>query len=137
MTRRALLILLFLPALARAELVVVMAKNAPVDSLTRAEVQQLFTGRSRVVAGEAVTPLDLPDDHPLRKAFYRQLLGKSPEQMQAYWSRMIFTGKGYPPRKVSGVTEMVVLVESAPDYIGYIDSSRLVKSLKVVYRLPQ
>lgn len=132
-----LVALLLAPLCAAAELVVVMSAEAPVDALTEAEVRQLFTGVTRTVKGHSFTPLDLPAASEVRKRFYRRLAGKSPQQMKAWWARMIFTGKGHPLREVSSSTEQILLVQSAGDYIGYMDSEQLVGSLKVVFRFPE
>lgn len=132
-----LVTLLLMPFPVAAELVVVMSANAPVERLSGAEVRQLFTGVTRSVSEHTFTPLDQPRGSAVREAFYRRLAGRSPEQMKAWWARMIFTGKGHPLREVSGTTELILLVESATDYIGYMENDRLVDSLKVVFRFPE
>ncbi|MDX1804737.1 MAG: hypothetical protein R3292_11695 [Alcanivorax sp.] len=125
---------LLLPALAVAEPVVVIAGNSPIQSLTGDEVRQLFTGQARQVAGHSLTPLDLGGGNPLHERFYSVLMGKSASQMRSYWARMIFTGRGMPPRQLSGVREMQLLVGSNRRYIGYLDAEQVTARLKVVFR---
>lgn len=127
-------LLLMLAAAARAEPVVVVSANSNLDALTQDEVRQIFNGQTRRVSGISVKPLDLPSRGNARDAFYQQVLGKSAEQMKSYWARMIFTGRGMPPREVSSDQEMVVLVGSNRNFVGYLDASRVTPDLKVVYR---
>lgn len=131
------LLVLLVPLRAAAGPVVVMSADAGVERLTELEVRQLFTGATRTVGGHVFTPLDLPRGSEVRERFYQRLVGKTPQQMRAWWARMVFTGKGYPLREVSGITELTLLVESATDYIGYMEAEQMVDSLKVVYRFPE
>lgn len=127
-------LLLMLAAAAQAEPVVVVSANSNLDALTQDEVRQIFNGQTRRVSGVSVKPLDLPSRGADRNDFYQQVLGKSAEQMKSYWARMIFTGRGMPPREVSSDQEMIMLVGSNRNFVGYLDASRVTPDLKVVYR---
>ncbi len=127
-------LLLMLAAAAQAEPVVVVSANSGLDALTQDEVRQIFNGQARRVSGVSVKPLDLPSRGRARNDFYQQVLGKSAEQMKSYWARMIFTGRGMPPREVSSEQEMVLLVGSNRNFVGYLDASLVTPDLKVVYR---
>ena len=134
MKRIILTLLLMLAAAAQAESVVVVSANSSLDALTQDEVRQIFNGQTRRVSGVSVKPLDLPSRGSARDDFYQQVLGKSAEQMKSYWARMIFTGRGMPPREVSSDQEMVMLVGSNRNFVGYLDASLVTPDLKVVYR---
>ena len=137
MLKRLIAALLFtLPMLASAELVVVTSNNATLNSLSENEAKQLFSGQLRQLGGNRVQPLDLPSSNKAREEFYRKLLGRSPEQMRAYWTRLIFTGQGQPPREVSGAQEMTTLLNSSAEFIGYLPAAELTGTMKVLYRLP-
>ena len=127
-------LLLMLASAAQAEPVVVVSANSILDALTQDEVRQIFNGQTRRVSGISVKPLDLPPRGSARADFYQQVLGKSAEQMKSYWARMIFTGRGMPPREVSSDQEMIMLVGSNRNFVGYLDASRVTPDLKVVYR---
>lgn len=94
-------LLLMLATTVQADPVVVVSANSSLGALTQDEVRQIFNGQARRVSGVSVKPLDLPSRGDAREAFYQQVLGKSAEQMKSYWARMIFTGRGMPPREVS------------------------------------
>lgn len=139
MIKRILItVLLSLPLFATAqtviaeELAVIVSKNSPVDSLTDAEIQQLFSGQSRSVGGNSLQPLDLPGGDAQRNAFYQQLLGRSPDQMRSHWARLIFTGKARPPREVNSPREMKTMIESSESFIGYIPAADVNENVKVL-----
>jgi hypothetical protein len=128
-------ILLCLPILSQADIVVVTGNQSKVSSLTENEVRQLFSGQLRTLSGQRVQPLDLPSTNRYREDFYRKLLGRSPDQMKAYWTRLIFTGQGQPPREIAGAQELTTLVNSSGEYIGYLPASEVSDQLRVLYRL--
>ncbi|WP_063519285.1 MULTISPECIES: hypothetical protein [unclassified Alcanivorax] len=127
-------LLLTLSATLHAEPVVVVSASSELTVLTQDEVRQLFNGLTRRASGVALKPLDLPAKSTERTSFYQQVLGKSAEQMKSYWARMIFTGRGMPPREVSSNREMVMLIGSNRNFIGYVDETEVTPQLKVVYR---
>ncbi len=129
-----ILVLIALPLLGNAELVVVTGSNSGITSLTENEVRQLFSGQLKSVAGKRLQPLDLPSNSSDREAFYAKLMGRSPEQMRAYWTRLIFTGQGKPPREVTNAQELTSLVGTG-EYIGYLSAEAATGNVKVLYRL--
>nr|WP_237440540.1 hypothetical protein [Alcanivorax sp. DP30] len=114
--------------------VVVVSADSTIGTLSKSQVRQLFNGQLRRVSGVAVKPLDLPGGGATRDDFYRQVIGKSAEQMKSYWARMIFTGRGMPPREVSSERELGMLVISDPAFVGYLEETRVPSGMKVVYR---
>lgn len=125
---------LLLTGFAQAGIVVVVSKNSDLGGLTRNEVRQIFNGQLNRVGEISVKPLDLPVAASQREVFYQQVIGKSVEQMKSYWARMIFTGRGMPPREVSSDREMTLLVGSDRKFIGYMDEADVTSDLKVVFR---
>ncbi len=125
-----------LPMQVMAEVVVVVAKDSPITSLSENQLRQLYLEGTGRIAGNSVKALDLPEDSRTRKAFYQAAVGKTPAQMKSYWARMIFTGRGVPPRMVSGDRAMQVMLENNPELVGYLPGNQVSSGLKVLYRLP-
>ncbi|TYQ04595.1 UNVERIFIED_ORG: hypothetical protein JN05_04912 [Zoogloea ramigera] len=118
---------------ASAELVVIVsAKRAPV-ALNRGQVSDIFLAQTeRFPNGDSVTPLDLSIDSPLREQFYDKVSAKSPALLRAYWTKMVFTGRGLPPREMATSVAMRRQVAANPSLIGYIDSAALDDSVQIV-----
>lgn len=132
----ALLVLALVPGLAAAEeLVVVVGNDSPVRALTRAQAAQVFLGKPVDLAGlERPVPVDQPEG-PVREAFYERLAGRSPSQMKAYWSKLVFTGKGTPPREIDAGL-VVKAVARDPRLVGYAARRDLDGSVRAVLVLP-
>ena len=120
-----------LPAMAQ-EVVPVVSAKSPVKDLSAAQVADIFLGKtSRFPDGSPATPIDLNEDSPARERFYAQYTGKSPAQVKAHWSKIIFTGRGQPPKQVTSA-EAKKLIADNPNAIGYIDQSQVDSSVRVL-----
>ncbi len=127
---------LFCPLLANAGTIVVAADHSDLASLSKSEVRQLYMGNTNNAGGYKVTLLDMPEGSTLRKSFYSRVAGKNESQLKSYWARMIFTGRGTPPRQVGGPMEMVRSLKADPHALGYMDEGDLQPGVKVLLRLP-
>ncbi|MEC4724977.1 hypothetical protein HWQ46_05345 [Shewanella sp. D64] len=54
--------------------------------------------------------------------------------MDAYWARLLFSGRSAPPEEVNSPEKLVMGIKGTMQGIGYISSRDLTNSLKVVYR---
>ena len=52
--------------------------------------------------------------------------------MKAYWSKLVFTGKGTPPAELANEAAVLSHVAANPDAIGYVDAASVDGSVKVV-----
>jgi ABC-type phosphate transport system substrate-binding protein len=116
-----------------ADVVAVVSAKSRVTALNADQVADIFLGKtSHFPDGTQATPVDQSEDSPARERFYAQFTGKSPAQVKAYWSKMIFTGRGQPPRQVPSNTDAKKYVAQNPNAIGYIDVSQVDDSVRVV-----
>lgn len=118
---------------ASAEVVVVVSADNPVETLSRAQLTDIYLGRlNHFPNGDAVVPIDQRESSPAHDEFYTRYLGQSPAQIKAHWSKLIFTGRGQPPRAVSGGAAAAELVAGHPNAIGYLDAELVDERLQVV-----
>jgi len=127
---------LLMPLPAAAGVAVIVHPSVSVDFLTTDQVVQLYLGRTgQLPDGTGVQPLDLGEGSAPRAEFIRKVLGKSEQQLRSYWSRLIFTGKAQPPRRMNNTAEVLRAVATTPGYIGYVDSGDATSTkIKVLYR---
>jgi len=115
------------------DVVAVVSSRSPVTSLNAAQVADIFLGKtSRFPDGTLAMPIDLAEEVPERDRFYAQFTGKSPAQVKAHWSKIIFTGRGQPPRQAASGREAKKLIVENPNAIGYIDTSLVDSTLRVL-----
>lgn len=123
---------LLLPAVAGAgELVVVVRQDSEIVQLSRDDVINIFLGRYRQLpSGKLAEPLDLTPDSG---TFYERLTGKSRAEINAYWARLLFTGRTSPPRNISSPDKMIEALLQSAQAIGYVDQAKVDRRLRVVF----
>lgn len=124
-------------ALAEDIVVIVNQKNG-VNQLSRDEVIDIFMGRNRQLSsGVSALPLDLPGASVEREQFYSRLTGKSMSEINAYWARLIFSGRASPPTLMRSQEESLQMVMDNRSAVGYVDQSKINSQVKVVFELGQ
>lgn len=124
------------PLSLNAELVVIVNARSGVAVMTRNEVVNIFFGRYRqFFNGLEAHPVDVADAHPDRARFYASLVGKELSDIDAYWSRQVFSGRMQPPPKLATTEEVMRWVASRPGGIGFVESSKVDARVRVVYEL--
>lgn len=134
MTRKLLCIALMglLSNIAFAEIAVIVNPGNN-NALTKEEIASLYLAKNKTFAdGKTAIPLDRTEGSPLRSEFISKVLNKDEAQMKAYWSRLIFTGKGVPPKVVTSDEELKDIVARNLDAIGFIDASAVDDTVKIV-----
>lgn len=120
-----------------AELVVIVSARSTVETLRPDQVAAIFLGQSpRFPSGALATAVDQTLGSDARNTFYQRVAGKSPPLLKAHWSKMVFTGRGQPPRELPGSAEVRRAVAEDPGLIGYIERDALDPSVRQVLLVP-
>ena len=110
----------------------VVVGNPSMNELDASTVKKLYLGKAKSLQIEAV---DLEDGHPLKGTFHQVITKKTEAQLQAYWAKGVFTGKGQPPKAVGQESLAKDMVASSSNKIAYIDDSLVDSSVKVLLKL--
>lgn len=123
-------------AVAEAPLVVIVNKANPATALDTSELRPIFQTRKNSWShGEDAVPLNLPEDHKLRREFDQAVLGLDAERAARYWKDRKIRGGARPPKQLSNTTAVLAAVAANPGAIGYVNASEANKSVKVVARI--
>lgn len=126
-----------IPQLVLADIVVIGNRDLPANSLSRDELSRIYLGKTKFLSsGTKIVPVDQRSGSMIREKFYNDLFQKSESEMKAYWSRIMFTGQGYPPIQESDDGAVLETVAKNANCLGYIDRAALNNSVKVLYSLP-
>lgn len=124
-----------LSVISYAEIAVIVSSNNHNDSLDKDNISRVFLGKTKNFPdGSQAVPVDQKAGSSARESFNTNVLGKSSSQLKAYWSRLIFTGKGTPPKESGDDLAVKKLVAEDPNLIGYVNSETVDGSVKVVYK---
>ena len=116
----SLIVTIIVSCNAHAVSVIVHPSNG--SDLDKSSISRIFLGKAKSFpgGGQAV-PINLADGSSGSADFNDKVLNKSASQLKAYWSKLVFTGKGTPPKTVSSDSEMIALISANPNMIGFIE----------------
>lgn len=132
-----LIVLLFLiyPSFSHAEIAVVASASASISSADAAELKRLYLGKTKTLSGVKVTAINQTNSNEISSAFNQAVLQKSGNQLKAYWSKLVFTGKGTPPKELDGDAAVIAALKDDSSAVGYIDSASVTGDVKVLLTL--
>jgi ABC-type phosphate transport system substrate-binding protein len=114
---------------AYADVVVIGNLNAAV--LTKEQVADIFLGKD-----QSLTPLDQPESAAIRADFYKKTTDRNLQQVKAIWSRLVFSGRGQPPKELQDAAAVKKAVAADPKAVGYINKADIDGTVKVVFVCP-
>ncbi len=118
--------------IASAEVAVVVHPSNS-NTLDTGYIGRIFLGKKKAFPdGSTALPVSQLEASAVTSEFAKKVLGKSKSQLKAYWSKQIFTGKGTPPDQLDSDASILDIVSKNPSSIGFIDSSAVNSSVKVV-----
>jgi hypothetical protein len=122
---------------ALAELAVIVDSSVSVDSVNVEQLQRLYLDKpASIQASTRLTPIDQKKGSPPRKEFAQKVLGKTEAELSRYWSRLMFSGKGQPPREYDGDADVIREVTGNPGKLGYVDPAAVTDRTKVILQIP-
>src|ERR1700730_19335643 len=125
----AVILALFTVCDVRAEEIVVIVNLAPA-TISREQIADLYLGRS-----DARTPIDQAVGSEIYVEFYKKVTGRDSAQVKAIWSRILFTGRGVPPKQLPDSAAVKKALAANPNVVGYMEKSAGDASVKVALPL--
>lgn len=112
---------------------VVVSRDSNIEKITKRELIDVFMGRFDVLeTGQKVQAVDYSNGFKLRADFYMSLVGKEERQINAYWSRLIFSGRAKPPVQVSSIVESTRYVADNRTALAYMPANSVSEEMKIV-----
>ncbi|MDN4502593.1 hypothetical protein QX776_09270 [Alteromonadaceae bacterium BrNp21-10] len=118
----------------KAGLVVVVGKQNPIDTLSKKQVIDIFMGRfTSFPNGEPVYPVDYSSEAGIKAEFYLKLVNQSERKINAYWSRLLFSGRAKPPLQAESETVLLQQFADNANTIGYLPLADVTEEMKIVF----
>jgi len=139
MKQRLRLIFIFIALFAsplQAGIVVIVNSENTTSYFSQRQLVDLYMGRDLYFPdGTMALRLDQSPKSQVRHDFYKNLVGKSVAQINAYWARLLFTGRASPPQVINDSKGVLKAVRNNENAVGYINESELDAGVKVVGRV--
>ena len=120
---------------AKDDFVVAVSKESKINRLLKNDIAKIFLSKIKSFPdGNRAIPLEI-NDKELQAIFYKQITNKNKKQLLKYWAKMIFTGKGIPPKKFEKIKELLEFVKQNKNAITYLKKEDINQDLKIVWEL--
>jgi len=113
--------------------VVIIVNPSNTATLSDKDISRIFLGKLKSFSnGDKAVAVNLKFGSETRNEFEKKVLNKSSSQIKAYWSKLVFSGKGKPPPELVSDKDVMALVASDSNVIAYIDSASVDDTVKVL-----
>ena len=109
---------------------IVVIVNPAAALISREQLADLYLAK-----GGPLIPIDQAAGSAIYAEFYRKATGRDTAQVKAIWSRILFTGRGVPPKQMPNSAAVKKAVAGDPMAVGYIEKSAVDASVKVALPL--
>lgn len=92
-------------------------------------VRRMYLGQQRDFIA-----VNLPEGDKTRERFETIIIGRSPAQMKAHWSRLVFTGRAWELSILRSDEDIIGFVRANDNAIGYISDASKANGLFIVAR---
>lgn len=119
-----------LSCFADVAVIVNTTNNNPIDE---SFIKKVYLGKAKSFEdGAKIEMYTLGDADAATVEFREKVLNKTNSQYKSYWSKLVFTGKGTPPKEMSNANEMINEVKRNTNTIGFIASDKVTDDVKVI-----
>jgi hypothetical protein len=116
-----------------ASFVLVAQRENQESVLSRDFLSDAFLKKTtRWRTGDAIRPVDLRADSPVRAAFSASVLRRSVAAVRSYWQQRIFSGRGVPPPEVESDLAVIRYVREHSGAVGYVSAQADTHEVKVL-----
>jgi hypothetical protein len=123
---------------APTDLIFVVSTDTPIQSVSAEDIQHIYLGKKRVVAGFPVSAVDHSETEPIKQAFLERVMHMPHAQYREQLMRRHFQEGAVTPKFVANADEALNAAREAPGAIAYVyesDAGTLL-GLKILATIP-
>lgn len=111
----------------------VVVNKSNTSSLSEAQVKNIFMGKlGQFSDGTEAIPVLFDVGQAIRTQFDDTVLKRNTSQVDALWSKLIFTGRRSPPLQVKDANEVLKEISMNPKAIGYLNTNDVTDGVRVL-----
>lgn len=129
---KLLLITLLFGALSATEYSIIISKKITITEISAQQIRDIYLMKRHTVGNQKIIPLNLLGQDASRIAFENEILKMDRNRLNAYWVKQHFQGIS-PPITQPSHESIKAFVQNVEGAIGYIPSSQVDSTLRVIY----
>ena len=112
--------------------VIIVNPGNSTASISKAELKRLFKGKVKQLGGAKAVPINQVYTKPIAASFLDEAVGMDVNKYKDYWVKQQIKGKGTQPMVQKSSAAVKLIVAEIPGAIGYVESSAVDNTVKVV-----
>lgn len=122
----SLFLILLLATAAHAGGISVIANNSfSKSALSASQVKDIYLGKTEVMDGVRLSPLDRKDSEAVKGDFLKKTLGMTGDEYKSYWVKRVFKDGGAPPSVKASSDDAIKAVKENKGAIAYVPEEDL------------
>lgn len=114
-----------------ADIIFIANKSVPVNSLEQSQIKNIFLGKlAKWPDGSSVKFVTLRGE--THSKFLKRYIQRTESQYKTYWKKMLFTGKGLPPKQYETSDEVIHHIAGMEGAVGYIEKEAATDDIKIL-----
>lgn len=130
--KKLLIISILCGILSGAEYSIIISKKVSLSDVTSQQIRDVFLMKRHAIGNQKIIPLNLLGQNASRIAFENDILKMDRDRLNTYWVKQHFQGIT-PPITQPSNESIKTFVQNVEGAIGYIPSSHVDASVKVIY----
>ena len=118
--------------LSAAEYSIIISKKIALTEISAQQIRDIYLMKRHTVGNQKIIPLNLLGQDASRIAFENEILKMDRNRLNAYWVKQHFQGIT-PPITQPSHESIKAFVQNVEGAIGYIPSSQVDSTVKVIY----
>lgn len=116
----------------KAGVVIIGNRTLPFDSLSQADLVNIFKQRKTMWDADFGVNIALLKDGETHKQFLWTYFRKTPAQYRRYWKKLVFSGKGRTPMTFRSEKDLMAHVALTKGAIGYVAAGTKLVGVKQI-----
>lgn len=120
-----------------ADSMAIFTASPDFSPLSSGKAKMLFKGKVKRLNDQKYSLVDWPAGSATKERFYFCLMGQSEAKVNATRAKLIFSGKGFPPKvmKDNNFSTLETLLKENPTSIGYAPTSAVPDEFNILFIL--
>lgn len=130
--------LIFTNLIFSENIAIIINKSSKLEKINLKKLKKLYLKKVRKINGIKIIPID---NISIRESFYKLVVKRDLRRVNAYWAKMVFSGKKQPPiafendeRVITSINDKDTInkVIATKNSIGYVLESSLNESIRLL-----
>ena len=117
---------------ALADAIAIVKADHPTDTISKKDLKKILLGKTKKWDDGSKVVLVILEGGDAHDKFVKKFAGKTAKQLQNFWRKMVFSGKGKMPQTFASEADLAAFVAANTGSIGYVAAGAAIDGAKQI-----